>query len=46
MRRQDIVYIKTAADKGSAIHGDGVIDILQDGFGFLRALYSIIFPTR
>ena len=39
MRRQDIMFsiLKAVADKGTSIHGDGVIDILQDGFGFLRA---------
>ena len=39
MRRQDIMFsiLKSVADKGASIHGDGVIDILQDGFGFLRA---------
>ena len=36
MRRQDIMFsiLKSVADKGASIHGDGVIDILQDGFGF------------
>ena len=36
MRRQDIMFsiLKAVADNGSSIHGDGVIDILQDGFGF------------
>ena len=40
MRRQDIMFsiLKSVADKGASIHGDGVIDILQDGFGFLRAI--------
>ena len=46
MRRQDIMFsiLKSVADKGSAIHGDGVIDILQDGFGFLRAPESNYLP--
>ena len=46
MRRQDIMFsiLKSVADKGSSIHGDGVIDILQDGFGFLRAPESNYLP--
>ena len=46
MRRQDIMFsiLKAIADKGSSIHGDGVIDILQDGFGFLRAPESNYLP--
>ena len=36
--------LKSVADKGSSIHGDGVIDILQDGFGFLRAPESNYLP--
>ena len=46
MRRQDIMFsiLKSVADKGTAIHGDGVIDILQDGFGFLRAPESNYLP--
>ena len=46
MRRQDIMFsiLKSVADKGTAIHGDGVIDILQDGFGILRAPESNYLP--
>ncbi len=46
MRRQDIMFsiLKSVADNGSSIHGDGVIDILQDGFGFLRAPESNYLP--
>ena len=46
MRRQDIMFsiLKSVADNGAAIHGDGVIDILQDGFGFLRAPESNYLP--
>ena len=36
--------LKSVADKGASIHGDGVIDILQDGFGFLRAPESNYLP--
>jgi transcription termination factor Rho len=46
MRRQDLMFsiLKAVADKGASIYGDGVIDILQDGFGFLRAPESNYLP--
>lgn len=39
MRKQDIIFaiLKAHALKGEAIHGDGVVEILPDGFGFLRS---------
>ncbi|WP_032112864.1 transcription termination factor Rho [Candidatus Paracaedibacter symbiosus] len=39
MRKQDLLFaiLKKLAEKDIAIFGDGVIEILQDGFGFLRA---------
>ncbi|MBL7003925.1 MAG: transcription termination factor Rho [Gammaproteobacteria bacterium] len=39
MRRQDITFslLKAQAKKGKDIFGDGVLEILQDGFGFLRS---------
>ncbi|NOY73813.1 MAG: transcription termination factor Rho [Gammaproteobacteria bacterium] len=39
MRKQDIVFsiLKAHAKKGEDIYGDGVLEILQDGFGFLRS---------
>lgn len=39
MRKQDIIFatLKSHALKGEDIHGDGVIEILDDGFGFLRS---------
>ena len=38
-RKQDLVFsiLKAHAKKGEDIHGDGVLEILQDGFGFLRS---------
>ncbi|MFW0072420.1 MAG: transcription termination factor Rho [Coxiella-like endosymbiont] len=41
-RRQDIIFsvLKTHAKKGEDIFGDGVLEILQDGFGFLRSADS------
>ncbi len=39
MRKQDLLFgiLKNLAYQGTAIYGDGVLEILQDGFGFLRA---------
>ncbi|MCU0761349.1 MAG: Rho termination factor N-terminal domain-containing protein, partial [Steroidobacteraceae bacterium] len=38
-RKQDIIFslLKAHARKGEPIYGDGVLEILQDGFGFLRS---------
>ncbi|AJC50673.1 transcription termination factor Rho [Coxiella endosymbiont of Amblyomma americanum] len=38
-RKQDIIFavLKSHAKKGEDIFGDGVLEILQDGFGFLRS---------
>jgi transcription termination factor Rho len=38
-RKQDIIFalLKSHADSGEDIYGDGVLEILQDGFGFLRS---------
>jgi transcription termination factor Rho len=38
-RKQDIIFsiLKSHAKNGEDIHGDGVLEILQDGFGFLRS---------
>jgi len=38
-RKQDIIFaiLKAHAKKGEDIYGDGVLEILQDGFGFLRS---------
>jgi transcription termination factor Rho len=39
LRKQDMMFaiLKTLADKDQAIYGDGVLEVLQDGFGFLRS---------
>lgn len=39
MRKQDLVFaiLKKSAEQDVAIFGDGVIEVLQDGFGFLRS---------
>lgn len=41
-RKQDIIFIilKKHAKNGEDIHSDGVLEILQDGFGFLRSADS------
>ena len=38
-RKQDVIFsiLKSQAKKGVDIYGDGVLEILQDGFGFLRS---------
>jgi len=38
-RKQDVIFsiLKKHAKGGEDIHGDGVLEILQDGFGFLRS---------
>ncbi|MAH84324.1 MAG: transcription termination factor Rho [Rhodospirillaceae bacterium TMED8] len=39
LRKQDMMFaiLKYFADDDQAIYGDGVIEVLQDGFGFLRS---------
>jgi transcription termination factor Rho len=39
MRKQDLIFalLKNKAKKGDSIYGDGTLEVLQDGFGFLRA---------
>lgn len=39
MRKQDIIFsiLKAHARRGEDIYGDGVLEILPDGFGFLRS---------
>jgi transcription termination factor Rho len=41
-RKQDVIFsiLKGHAKKGEDIYGDGVLEILQDGFGFLRSADS------
>jgi transcription termination factor Rho len=40
MRRQDLIFsiLQTQADKNGALYGEGVLETLPDGFGFLRAV--------
>ena len=39
LRKQDMMFaiLKNLADNDQAIYGDGVLEVLQDGFGFLRS---------
>ncbi len=39
LRKQDMMFaiLKKMAEDGTAIYGDGVLEVLQDGFGFLRS---------
>ena len=39
LRKQDMLFaiLKQLADNDTPIYGDGVLEILQDGFGFLRS---------
>ncbi|MBF0158201.1 MAG: transcription termination factor Rho [Magnetococcales bacterium] len=40
MRRQELIYailLKEETEKNGQIYADGVLEILQDGFGFLRS---------
>ena len=38
-KRQDVIFgiLKSKAKSGEDIEGEGVLEILQDGFGFLRS---------
>ncbi len=46
LRKQDLMFsiLKTIADEGEIITGLGVIEIMQDGFGFLRSPESNYLP--
>ena len=39
LRKQDMMFaiLKQLADNDVAIYGTGVLEVLQDGFGFLRS---------
>jgi len=47
LRKQDMIVavLKAMAHKGSVIRGEGVLSILQDGFGFLRSKGSNFLPS-
>ena len=39
LRKQDMMFsiLKTLAENDQAIHGEGTLEILSDGFGYLRS---------
>jgi transcription termination factor Rho len=46
MRKGEIMFsiLKERAEEGWTIFGDGVLEVLQDGFGFLRSLEANYLP--
>ncbi len=46
LRKQDMMFaiLKALAENDQAIHGDGTLEILPDGFGFLRSPESNYLP--
>ncbi len=46
LRKQDIMFaiLKNLADNDQAIHGEGTLEILSDGFGFLRSPEASYLP--
>ena len=46
LRKQEILFaiLKKLAEKNEEITGGGVLEVLQDGFGFLRAIESNYLP--
>lgn len=46
MRTQDLMYaiLRHLAENGTAIYGDGVIEVMPDGFGFLRSPQANYLP--
>ena len=47
MRRQDLIFaiLQTQAEQNGVISGSGVLEILPDGFGFLRAVDYNYLPS-
>ena len=46
LRKQEILFaiLKKLAEKNEQITGQGVLELLPDGFGFLRAIESSYLP--
>ena len=46
MRTQDMLFsiLKTLAEDNKEIEGEGVLEVLQDGFGFLRSMEANYLP--
>ncbi len=47
MRKQELLFaiLKHIAKKGEAIYGDGVLEVMPDGFGFLRSPADSYLPS-
>ena len=48
LRKQDMIFaiLKQMAQNKDAIYGEGVLEILQDGFGFLRSSDANYLPVQ
>lgn len=46
LKKQDLIFaiLKKLAENDVPIYGEGVVEILQDGFGFLRSMQSNYMP--
>lgn len=46
LRKQDLIFgiLKAHAKSGEDIYGEGVLELLQDGFGFLRSAHTSYLP--
>ncbi|RLA80659.1 MAG: transcription termination factor Rho, partial [Deltaproteobacteria bacterium] len=46
LKKQDLIYaiLQTHAQKNGVIYGEGVLEILPDGFGFLRSPENSYLP--
>jgi transcription termination factor Rho len=47
VRKQELIFsiLKAQAEKGTNIYGEGVLEILSDGYGFLRSADSSYFAS-
>ena len=48
MRKQDMMFaiLKIVAEEGVEISGSGTLEVVQDGFGFLRSPEANYLPAR
>lgn len=48
MRKGEMMFsiLKEHAEEGFEIGGDGVLEVVQDGFGFLRSTAANYLPSR
>jgi transcription termination factor Rho len=48
MRKQDILFaiLKSLAEQEVTITGGGVLEVLPDGFGFLRSVEANYLPSQ